>query len=281
MTQRVFKISTGRYGGELTVGRVSADFVDYWRERVEEDGDSDLIQHVLGIEYDDEDMMDSDSPAISDDDSFYAWSETDDKEHLNGPYADNSYYVTEVKLHENVEISYGALCWKEGVEPDWSTHRYEEIGDESEPMEYDNHLYSREAYSTDPDSSYYEEAQEYELHPVLFFHSAEKGGFGEVFVVTDGADFDPDLFAIGTCETDMGTIIETYWYDGAQLEVDWDYADTTGKGYYASVGYMNPQWHDTLDKYAADSDNIKELLEELADSVEWVKEQREKEAASA
>lgn len=279
MTQRVFKISTGRYGGELAVGRVSADFVDYWRERVEEDGDSDLIQHVLGLEYDDEDMMDSDSPAIMDDADFCGWFETDDKEHLNGPYADNSYYVHEVELHPDAEFQYGAVCWKEGVDHDYSVAKYEEIGEESDALDYENYLYGREAYSTDPDSEHLEE--EVELEPVLFFHSSEKGGFGEVFVVTDGADFDPDLFAIGVCETDMGTIIETYWYDGVQLEVDWDYADTTGKGYYASVGYMNPKWHDTLDKYAADSDNIKELLEDLADSVAWVKEQREKEAVSA
>lgn len=280
MTQRVFKISTGRYGGELTVGRVSADFVDYWRERVEEDGDGVLIDHVLGTEYDDEDMKDPDSPEMLSEGEFYAWHELDDKEHLNGPYADNSYYVQEVELHPDAVIEYGAVCWKEGVDHDWGTAKYDEVGDESDAMEYDNHLYSREAYSTDPDSDYLDE--DVELHPVLFFHSAEKGGFGEVFVTTtDGADFDPDLFAIGSCETDMGTIIETYWYDGVQLEVDWDYADTVGKGYYASVGYMNPKWHDTLDKYAADSDNIKELLDELAESIEWVKEQREKEAVSA
>jgi hypothetical protein len=42
---------------------------------------------------------------------------------------------------------------------------------------------------------------------------------------------------------------------------------------------MNPKWHDSLDKYAADSDNIKELLEELAENVAWTKEQREAEPA--
>jgi hypothetical protein len=44
---------------------------------------------------------------------------------------------------------------------------------------------------------------------------------------------------------------------------------------------MNPKWHDSLDKYAPDSDNIKELLDELAEGIAWVKEQREKETVSA
>ena len=277
MTQRVFRISTGRYGGELAVGRVSADFVDYWRERVEEDGDSDLIEHIQGVEFDDEDMRDPDSPEISE--QFNGWFEVDDKEHLNGPYADNSYYAQEVELHPDAVIEYGAVCWKDGVDHDYSVSKFEEVGEEPEAQDYENYLYSRECYSTDPDSEHL--GDDVELEPVLFFHSAEKGGFGEVFVVTDGADFDPDLFAIGACETDLGTIIDSYWYDGRQLEPDFDYADSTGKGYYATVGYMNPKWHDSLDQYAADSDNVKELLEELADSVAWVKEQRENETVPA
>ena len=50
MSKRYFRINTGRYGGELAIGSVSKEFVDYWKPKVAEDGDSDLIEHLQGIE---------------------------------------------------------------------------------------------------------------------------------------------------------------------------------------------------------------------------------------
>ena len=38
-------------------------------------------------------------------------------------------------------------------------------------------------------------AVEADYKPALFFFSSEKGAFGEVYVETDGADFDPELLA--------------------------------------------------------------------------------------
>ena len=46
-------------------------------------------------------------------------------------------------------------------------------------------------------------------------------------------------------ETDLGEIVETVWYNGKEVHLEYDYNDTTGKGYYASVGYLNKKWHDT------------------------------------
>lgn len=284
MAKRYFVINTGRYGGEVTVGRVQQQFVEYWSERLEEDGDSDLIEHVYAASWDDTDGRNEESCDLTEDGDI-PWHDIDDFEHLNGAYADNEFGVVEVKLHEDAEVSYGSIAWKEGVDWEWGTPQYEEIGE----MTYHdyNHLYSREAYSCnfntamemieDEDNN----AQEEDFVPVMTFHSAEKGGFGELVVVTNGEDFDPDLLAIGVCETDVCEIIESYWYDGQELEVCWDYADTTGKATYVNVGMMNTKWHDSLSDYSADSDFIKEALEEFKDSVEWVKEQREKEAVSA
>ena len=41
--------------------------------------------------------------------------------------------------------------------------------------------------------------------------------------------------------------MENVWYDKVELEANFDHSDTTGKGYYASVGYFNNKWHDKKD----------------------------------
>ena len=44
MAKRKFRIEAGRYGGELTIGEINADFVDYW---LEQDDEGELIQLPL------------------------------------------------------------------------------------------------------------------------------------------------------------------------------------------------------------------------------------------
>jgi hypothetical protein len=260
--KRYFLINTGRYGGELTVGNVTPEFVDYWKERVENDGDSDLIGHMQALEWGDmgSDEFDPDSPQIDAEHAEILWHECDDLEHLNGPYADNQYTVTEITLSDNVEMVNGVLDWTDDKEHCYSESLYTEA-DDYDSHDYDHYVYGRECYSTDPGGSHI--PSDAELAPVLFYHSSEKGGFGEIIVETDGSDFNPDLLSIGVCETDLGTIIEAYWYDGTALEINFDFADTNGKGYYAGVGYVNTKWHDTTENYTPDSDFVKEALEEL------------------
>lgn len=273
MTQRVFRVYTGRYGGELTVGTVDPDFVQYWQGEDE----SDLIEHCVGAQWGEDDDLDPDSPPMIDGENI-PWHECDDIEHLNGPYSDNQYFVTEVKLHEDAEIRYGELCWKEGVDHDFNIHKFEEVGDESEGHDYNHFLYGREGgYASDDEPDWDDEASE-DVVPVLIFHSAEKGGFGELYVTTEGEDFDHDKFCIGVCETDLGTIIETYYYDEQELEVDWGYADTNGKGYYARVAWLNKKWHDNRMDYGFDGEYIKDALQEHRDYLEWQAEQAQKEA---
>ena len=63
----------------------------------------------------------------------------------------------------------------------------------------------------------------------------------------------------------MGEIIESYWYDRKPLQVDFDYSDSMGKGYYASVGYVNTKWHDVSEKYVTydmeETENVKEAFD--------------------
>lgn len=243
MTLKYYKIYTGRYGGELTVGTINEDFAEYWAPIVEEDGDSDLIATLHSYNWDDgdEDGVHKQSPAPADD--FVMW-ECDDLEHLNGPFADNKYTVHEITLHADAEYVDGMLQWKEGVDHDYTVRMYDETEDEVGTFDY-NALYSRECYSSYNNAS---EAAEVDGIPVLNFFSSEKGSFGEVIIETL-EDFDPELLLVGQVETDLATIIEQYWYNRVALQVDFDGADSTGKGYYASVGFANPAWHDKPDQY--------------------------------
>ena len=258
MSKRYFRINTGRYRGEVAAGEVSKEFVDYWMPKVKEDGDSDLIEHLQGIEWEDEDMMDPDSPAPGED--FYCWNENDDLEHTNSPFADNDFEVTEIKLHEDAIYEDGLIQWKEDVDHDYSTMMFEEI-DEGEYFSYEACIYSRECYSSSMD----EDAVKADYKPTLFFLSSEKGTFGEVYVETDGEDFDPELLQTGQLECDMGEFIESYWYDRKPLQVDYDYSDSIGKGYYASVGFVNTKWHDESEKYVSYDMEETEYVKEMFD----------------
>ena len=144
-------------------------------------------------------------------DNEVQWHEIDGIEHLSGPYADSSYYVQEEDVDGNA------------------------IGDEIGPFDY-NHLYGREAYLS-------EDSRGNETVPVLQMHSAEKGGFGEVLIESED-DFDPDKFYVGIVESDVANLIESYYYDKKEIEPDFDYADTIGKGFYAFVGEMVMAWYD-------------------------------------
>jgi len=260
MSKRYFKIETGRYGGELCIGSISEDFVEYWKTRVKEEGDSDLIETLHRYEYDDEDIGDADSPAP--DKNFYSWTECDNIEHVTGPYVDNQFTVMEIELHSDAEYVDGIIQWKEGIDHDYSTQMYEQItpiGDE-EHHDYSSHIYGREVYSDA------EPNKEHKHEPVLYFFSAEKGGFGDVFVETDGEDFDPEKLQIGIVESDLAQIIEAYWYDRKPLQIDFDYADTTGKGYYSTVGYLNTEWHDSQSDWVSydmeETDRLKEAFDD-------------------
>ena len=88
--KRRFRIDSGRYGAELTIGEVDKDFVDYFIGKRE----SDLIDTVLSYDWPDDDQMgDKNAPKIKD---FYTWSECDEIEHLNCMFSDSGFTVSEV-----------------------------------------------------------------------------------------------------------------------------------------------------------------------------------------
>ena len=244
MSKRIFRIEAGRYGGETVIGKVDKEFVEYF---LEVDEESDLIEHVTSYDWDDG-QPDENAPIPKED--YYMW-ECDDIEHINSAYADSGFFVTEVT----------------GLD---SKHDYSET---ETPLEAVMPLYGREAYSmgTLPDDEDIKDDDNYV--PTLAFHSGEKGGFGCWFVETDGEPFDKYKFTYGIVETDMGEFIDSVWYDKKELECDYDYNDTTGKGYYAGVGYMNTKWHDIGDKYIEGAESLNVYWEEFDDEVEEAKKE--------
>ena len=103
--------------------------------------------------------------------------------------------------------------------------------------------------------------------PVLTFHSAEKGAFGEVIVVTDGEDFNPAKFRIDIVETECGEFINSYWYDRKMLPVNFDWSDSTGKGTYCYLSVLDVEdhnkWFKPLEQDSADLDDYWEADEDV------------------
>ena len=232
MPKRKFRVDTGRYGGELSIGKVDKEFVEYWRGKDE----ADLIDFVTSLDWGD---PTEDQNCSIPCEGFNAWHECDDKEHLNNAYADGDWRVTEVTDEED----------------EWA---YNDTEKEFKPGQ---HLYGREAYPTDIDEWDFEQVDLELYDPVLCFHSAEKGGFSSYYIETDGEDFDPKKLTFSSVETYLGDILENVWYDKQEVEANFDYNDTTGKGYHASVGYMNKKWHDDPATFVA---NIDEYYQEVA-----------------
>ena len=98
----------------------------------------------------------------------------------------------------------------------------------------------------------------------MIFHSAEKGDFCSWEV--EAEDFDSKLISATVIETDFGEFIQDLYYNGEKLELNDEYVDTRGKGYYAEVGWINPEWHEKREKFEDEElikENWKECLETM------------------
>lgn len=199
-----YRIETGGYGGELTIGEVTPEFLEYFRNHEDHD---DLIFTL-------DDPVDDNQPyALPEADYHTAWYEISEMMHMTGPYADNHYTVI--------------LLDDDGNEVrDIGTYPYSVV-------------YGQECYtSTDADVSETVTGDKFEWKPVLTCHSSEKGGFGTVDIET-AEPFDPTLFGVTVVESNMCELISEYYYDGEELEVNFDWADSMGKAFYSEVGYAN------------------------------------------
>ena len=241
--KRLFRINMGNYGGEMTMGRVSPEFVEYMHDKCE----GELIDHLHELEYEGE-GENPEIPSIGD--NFYAWSECDDIEHGNGVFGDSDWSWTEM-----------APGLEEGsMEADQDEGIHENV--DFTPM----HLFDRECYmETTLEMKEKREAEGYELIPTLTYFSSEKGHLGCVFIETDGEDFDPNKFVYSTVDSNLCSLVDQVWYDKKQVYVNMDWMGSTGKGDYAQVGWLVKKWHDTPESRMNDEElwvNYDEILEE-------------------
>jgi len=234
MSKRYFKIETGRYGGEVVCGAVTPEFYEYWVDR-------DIDDLISAMYSDGEDDPDSPKPCEGDEEYWTAWYDIDNFVHLSAPYADNSYRVCEISLKEGVTFDeeWGGF----ETSPEWTEENgytfFNELTEWEDMPEHDYiAIASQELYASK--DKFGEEGTQ----PVLFFHSAEKGAFGEVVVVTDGEDFNPAKFRVDCVETEVGEFIMSYWYDKKNLPINYDWSDSTGKGTYAWLGVLDTEDHE-------------------------------------
>lgn len=246
MAKRRFRINAGRYGGETTVGVINRDFVEFMEGK-----DSDEIIDTVMAWADSSDMEEYESqtdgaPPLSpngEDDMGRGWYEFDDLEHISSAYADGDWSWCEVPADGSDDFGGG------------EEHSFEAW-----------QLCGREAYHSEelPEPAPHLTQEEIDGYlPVLAFHSAEKGGHGDYFVETDGEDFDPRLLCFGVLETNVAEMVDCVWYNGEPLEGNFDYADTWGKGYYASVGYFNPNYHDIESKTYENEEWMNDIWEDF------------------
>lgn len=225
MTKQIY-IRGHNYGGEMTIGEVTKEFVEYWQPICKEDGDSRLIDHLMALEAwdsdpEEEEGFDPDSPAVYPEGTHWNnWYECDEIHH------DNSANGTELWAFPMTVGEHGQpeYEWEERVE--------------LEPHQ----LYGREMYTQDMHVADHEDDNSV---PVLVFYSSEKGEFGGWTIdLEDDEEFDPKKVAVSIVETDHGDMIERLFYDKKEYDCEYDWCDSRGKGYYAHVAWFNKRWED-------------------------------------
>jgi len=238
------------YGGEMTIGEVTREFVEYWQPIVKEEGDSRLIDHLMALEAwdsdpQDEEGFDADSPDVYEEGTHWNnWYECDEIHH------DTSANGTELWAFPMTEGEHGEPVY------DWD-----------ERIEFEPHqLYSRECYTQEEYQN--EEPDEDNSVPVLVFYSSEKGEFGGWTIeLEDDEEFDPNKVAVSIVETDHGEMIERLWYDKKEYDCEYDWIDSRGKGYYANVAWFNKRWEDPHINEETDKDMWDEVWEYYDDEL--------------
>ncbi len=233
MAKRLFRIDVGIYGGELTIGQVNEDFVKHFVDKPEDELIEFMSDWSCGSQ--DENIP---VPVTEVECEYY---DINDIEWLSGSVGETEWSF--VELPADVELGSRESMDKE--------HE----GEEFEP----HHLYDREAYFDDNDEAK-EKYPEDKVVPVLMYYATEKGSMGCWFVETEGEDFDPNKVAYSTVCTNIQEVLDTVWYDKKELWEQDEWKSTNGKGLYASVGWMNLDWHDT--KESRDIDEYWEHFDE-------------------
>lgn len=221
---KTFLIEAYGYGGELVLGECNPAFVAHWKPIVQEDGDAELIETLHELDnYEDEPedaLADPDAPPVPFVNGEYkTWFDFDNIEHVSGVFSDSMIRVCEIDPETGEENG--------NFEAEYEISEFRTIA-------------SREAYFTDSDVSPEPDNKNYV--PVLSVMSSEKGSFWST--TFEAEEFNPALLGVVVLESTLAEFVDGVYYNFKELELDYDYVSTTGKGMYASVGWMNKEWHD-------------------------------------
>jgi hypothetical protein len=234
MSKKVYQIIGNRYGGEVTIGRVSQEFCHYWKNKDQEELESYILDEW-------EDNEDESIPNMIDSEDKY-WHDLDDILHFYGSYAEGPLTLIDTDTEEEKEVEYQFLWGREGgffetEEPDWD--------------------------------NLYAELTEEDYVPVIACMSQEKGLLNSwILELEEGEEFDEKKLSAGILETNFGEFVEKLYYDGEELEDDGG-GSTNGKGFIVNLGWFNTKWVDSLEQYAPGSEGLKEALRELREQLEW------------
>lgn len=245
--KRHFRIEISGRGGEFILGTTTDEFVQYW---LDEERSNMLADHVMAMNdakmYEDDgdensneipDGFDENSPEVQPGYKYIEYWDIDDLEHDSMVCSEYSTFsLTEVKLHERTMYSSGNVDWNDGVVKDkkfdWCTRKYTDLDNTNREFTCSNNVYNKEVFISSDKESMIDPV------PVIALYDHQKGTFGEIFIETNGEDFDEKKFAHSIMETSLDNFFDHYYYDKKLLYVSTDNLDTYGKGFHAIVGYV-------------------------------------------
>jgi hypothetical protein len=250
MSKQIY-IRGSNYGGEMTIGEVTREFVEYWQPICKEEGDSRLIEHLMALEAwdsdpEDEEGFDPDSPPVYEEGTHW-----------------NNWYECDELHHDSSSSGTELMAFPLAEQP--NEHGYPDY-DWDNRIDFEPHyLYSREMYTQDHEQTDHEDDNSV---PVLVFYSSEKGDFGGWTIdIPDDEEFDPNKVVVSVVETDHGEMVERLWYDKKEYDCDYDWVDSRGKGYYAHVSWFNKRWEDPHVNEETDKETWDMLWEEYDDAL--------------
>tara|TARA_B110000503_G_scaffold137214_1_gene221036 strand:- start:1292 stop:2044 length:753 start_codon:yes stop_codon:yes gene_type:complete len=221
-----YRIDGCRWGGELTIGKISPAFARYWEDRDQDE----LVEHLIELE--DGEGTDPDSPAIFDDSEYSMWHDIDDFTHISAANDDDGNFTVHDVSSVLLENS-----------DDYNAELYEYDEDHKTVKAHLLGAMDVVVNNSEPDPKI-ELDPEDDFAPVLVFNSAEKGSFGSWFVeLLDNEEFDDKKLVYTITETDYGDYVDKVFYNKIELEAHHDDCDSRGKGYFAMVGWLNTRWH--------------------------------------
>lgn len=198
-TPTTYNLVIQGYGGEIAVAKINKAQYDYWKPKIDENGDSELVEHCVA--FDDEDANDVPKEArIVEDGAWY-----DTEGHIDGGSG------AEFNGSNLIEI------YDENVDVVFSKDLGYNLEDDGVTIE------SEECYVGNTEGNDYG----------FCMQSSEKGTFFDADLPLT-APFDPSKLKIYTTDFEGWELVTGIEYDGEPLE-GFDGYDTTGKGYYANV----------------------------------------------